>query len=466
MKTKEFCLLVNILIIQGIFLGCSVNTDLEKAKESIPVEQNEANCSLCHGFPPIPPHVPKTDCDSCHEAVVTEDGKFYINASSHMNGQLDVLVLNCNSCHGNGASNAPPVALNSETSTTYIGVGAHQEHLNAHNLRDPIACTECHLVPTTVQQEGHIDHTITPEITWGPLATSLGANPAWNRSSATCSSTYCHGGGLLPNARGTNSTPTWTTVDQSQVTCSSCHGYPPSIQPHYGSMGSNNLCYNCHMDSGSARSTIQNQPQIDHSTGLHMDGALQLYGARYMINTTGSATIAAGSCQKYNASFTDIYGKPSNSTSAHPIQLTNPGNGAYYSDSSCSTVITDKTLTVGISSYDFYYKNNSVETVNLIIDHYDVSSSTSRRKISVAVINSPPTKLKIIGNLNQFPGLCSQPIYIESTDNFENPSVVSSDKSISLSLDAGLSLYTDSSCTSATFTSIQLWSGTSKTSSF
>ena len=464
MNQKNFVLII-ILIVQSILLSCSVSSDSEKDSKRLegsnPTEQTEANCSLCHGFPPNPPHLPKTNCESCHEVTIDEDGKFDINASSHMNGTLNILMMNCNSCHGNGSNNAPPSALDNETSTSFLSVGAHQEHLNANVYHGPISCNECHLVPSTPGQEGHIDYTITPEISWGEMATNKGAQPIWDRSTGTCSNTYCHGGTLV-NAGGAIRNPVWTIVDQSQVACDSCHGYPPTSPRHGG--GTN--CKMCHYDSNLNSSVLTGNTEIDHSFGLHMDGGLQVYGFETMLKVTGPKKITTGLCQKYHVAFTDLFGVPSIRASEYPFTFSVIGNGAYYDDNSCSVVLTTKSLPSGTTNFDFYYKNDNAENGMIYVRHTLDDRRTSDSQFTVVVISSPPTNLIVNGNLNQFPGLCSDAITIESKDDLENISVVAIDTTVSFTQNAGVQLYSNPDCTGTQINNIQISSGQSRSSNF
>jgi hypothetical protein len=83
----------------------------------------------------------------------------------------------CNTCHGSSVNFAPPQDLSDNTSTTALGVGAHQLHMVMFD-----SCFPCHNVPTKVSDEGHIDSTPNAEVkeNWG-----------WDRNSATCTS-LCH----------------------------------------------------------------------------------------------------------------------------------------------------------------------------------------------------------------------------------------------------------------------------------
>jgi len=139
----------------------------------------------------------------------------------------------CNSCQGNAQNAAPPLGTGGESLTTAIAVGAHQRHLSGGPFSNPIACDECHVVPTTMSHDDG-----TAQLAFGTLARTGGASPAWDRATATCSASYCHG--QFPGGTPLT-TPVWTTVDGTQAACGTCHGAPPP-PPHSTSTS----CQTCH----------------------------------------------------------------------------------------------------------------------------------------------------------------------------------------------------------------------------
>src|SRR6185436_2608107 len=116
----------------------------------------QADCGTCHGAPPN--HSSNTDkCAACHPAVVDGDRKI-IAPGKHVDGHVDFARAGtgCAGCHGSMVNPAPPPGLGGETSPSAPGVGAHQGHvLGSSHLRGPIACNECHRVPTDVSSPGH-----------------------------------------------------------------------------------------------------------------------------------------------------------------------------------------------------------------------------------------------------------------------------------------------------------------------
>lgn len=169
----------------------------------------------------------------------------------------------CTSCHGSAETGpAPPMALGGATDRNLRGVGAHATH-QFPNLSDPVACTECHEVPATVDAPGHIDSPWPAETKWGDLGKTGGATITWDPATLTCSGSYCHGGTFA--APGDHTTPVWNGPPNTQTGCGSCHQYPPPA-PHPAGTS----CGDCHAPTASGGSLA------DPST--HIDGIVQVDG--------------------------------------------------------------------------------------------------------------------------------------------------------------------------------------------
>lgn len=167
----------------------------------------------------------------------------------------------CNTCHGDfgdPSRPSPPEDLDGNTSTDLRTVGAHVQHLYENKIGASTPCGSCHVYPTSLYAEGHIDDTPGAEVTLKNRATLFGAdNAAYDRASGTCSNTYCHGNFefyrdsakaenrfayIADKITGLNKTVAWTKVNQGEAECGSCHGLPPAghlVVPE-------NSCYTCH----------------------------------------------------------------------------------------------------------------------------------------------------------------------------------------------------------------------------
>jgi predicted CxxxxCH...CXXCH cytochrome family protein len=190
-----------------------------------------------------------------------------------------------------------------ETLTNQPAVGAHQRHLVGGSLRGPLACADCHTVPTDF---AHASQPL--DLTWGSLARTGGAVPTWNGTSFTCAN-YCHGSNMTG---GTLTAPAWNKVDGTQAACGTCHGLPPAA-PHPRVSGGVAACAGCHS------STVNADGTINLAGGLHIDGRVQLSGG------SGSCTGCHGDATRSPAS---IAAAPPSDTSGN-VATTAPGVGAH-----------------------------------------------------------------------------------------------------------------------------------------
>jgi predicted CxxxxCH...CXXCH cytochrome family protein len=109
------------------------------------------------------------------------------------------------------------VGLGGETLTTQKAVGAHLAHANQTTLHNnALVCAECHT---------GVSHNDVKQVAWSTFATAGGTmTPAWNTTTQTCASTYCHSPG---DARygGSIRTPVWN-AGASQAACGTCQPRP------------------------------------------------------------------------------------------------------------------------------------------------------------------------------------------------------------------------------------------------
>jgi len=201
-------------------------------------------CDRCHGAPP-PSHA-QSACAVCHPP-----------GAPHVDGAVQVgRTPGCSGCHGDASSPAPPFDLSGNQSISALGVGAHRNHLQVPTgLRGPIPCATCHVVPTEIGSPGHID---------SPPPAELHDQLAWDRTTATCGTAWCHG-----PAR-----PAWTAG--GVATCGSCHGIPPTSRSHDPGMKLTS-CAACHPQTMDATGAILLAPGPDGvPVSKHMNGAIDV----------------------------------------------------------------------------------------------------------------------------------------------------------------------------------------------
>ncbi|MBI3579526.1 MAG: CxxxxCH/CxxCH domain-containing protein [Ignavibacteriales bacterium] len=194
---------------------------------------------------------------------------------------------NCITCHGSVTSAAPPIDLDGRTDRALKTVGAHQIHILGSSLAGPVVCSECHKVPSTVYDAGHVDSQRPAEVTFNndltnTKTTGVTPAPSYNASNATCGSTYCHGAFKNGN---TTFAPVWNDPSGTQMACGTCHGdvtkttLAEKALPKTTAEGGTHpvypkdlTCASCHGDVIDATMKIINPAK-------HINGKLNLLGA-------------------------------------------------------------------------------------------------------------------------------------------------------------------------------------------
>lgn len=221
------------------------------------VDGTRSECGSCHGAPPPAPHPDNPDCGTCHQTMNPGEGMVIAYPELHIDGKVDTIESQpCDSCHGSAANPAPPVDTTGKSATSARGVGAHQAHLADSDWHMKVDCAACHRVPAGTNDLGHIDTPLPAELAFGALAGDASFD------GTRCANSYCHGATLTGGAA---TEPTWTRVDGSQSTCTSCHGAPPP-PPH--PTGSN--CGSCHPTMTPGGGLVIAYPE------LHIDGKVDV----------------------------------------------------------------------------------------------------------------------------------------------------------------------------------------------
>ena len=272
-------------------------------------------------------YFPLAECQKCHGAsytggpvvaVTCERSGCHVDASGNPKSPET-----CNTCHGTFSapanltgsalllSAAPPRDVVGDTATTVPGVGAHQKHLLTGTTGKSVKCQECHTVPNSWTDPGHIpiptqaaaQHgasfassasvtyvaTVLFKDTLANLVTGNGAfkpNPAFDPLAAKCANTYCHGSWLLNKSSapsvaqgvyddtatvmvGSGAAPAWT-AGSVEGQCYSCHGGAPGKYTPVGHIDYDlTACSICHGDVVDGTGKILNRAK-------HMNGVIDL----------------------------------------------------------------------------------------------------------------------------------------------------------------------------------------------
>jgi predicted CxxxxCH...CXXCH cytochrome family protein len=203
-------------------------------------------CGACHAIPPPHPdhlgHLEQPPCAGCHPHAGSD-------LVLHGDGEVQTV---CDDCHGADGDPAPPPDTRGRRRTTFPSVGAHQTHVTGTAISAPIACSDCHVLPTAVDDAGHLDDA-PAEVVFSGAATVVNATPSYQGT--TCTDTACHARG------GTNPAPDWVSVGAGEAACGACHGTPPD-PPH----PQNPACGTCHPDADAAGAIVDPSRHVDGTT--------------------------------------------------------------------------------------------------------------------------------------------------------------------------------------------------------
>ena len=232
-----------------------------------------AACNSCHKVPAL---FGGLDCANCHPQSVTRCtpgtkdclspgkgvGTKFIRASLHGDGLYPLGLAGqehtCYGCHGTKSSaGAPAPDLRGNSSISAVTVGLHQAHLTTGTYRQALPCGTCHVVPKTLKDKGHFDDDVPAEVVFSTLASGklrgagIDLKPTWDRSSATCSKTYCH---ALDGAKV--SSWKWTSKLAAGLACDSCHGLPPKQTISGKAHPAGSDCKVCHSSAYTSKGTL------------------------------------------------------------------------------------------------------------------------------------------------------------------------------------------------------------------
>ena len=145
---------------------------------------------------------------------------------------------------------ARPPIWKGQRDSTLVTVGAHQKHVAPQNftpqISHPFPCSECHVLPSSVQAAGHVGHAPSSGVRRPPGDYEVPTTPHWSHSNATCTATYCHGNWDLGNPN--NPPPLWTpSRTVLRWFAGTCHSIPPPASTgHPDSSRESKNCNLCH----------------------------------------------------------------------------------------------------------------------------------------------------------------------------------------------------------------------------
>ena len=180
-----------------------------------------------------------------------------------------------------------------------------------------------------------------------------------------------------------------------------------------------------------------------------------------VLGLAGQGTITAGACSAaaFTVSTNDGFGNASNVGENTTMTLSGAGAGSFYATAGCGAgTITNVTVSTGQSAANFYYKNNSVETVTLAAASGGFSSSTKVLAVNAAGV----TVLALTGPSPLTAGTCSAIAYTVTTkDDFGNTANVGSDTGVTMSGGGAGAFYGTAGCGAGAISSVTVANGQS-----
>ena len=245
---RNYLIKIYFVLAAGIFIvGCSdLQTNIPAEKQISGAHQNGFAVPASNNFHGKFLKSNNWDMQKCQQCHAADFSGGLTNSSCNTCHTAPGGPLACNTCHGDFSDPtkiAPPRAINGDTTTTYAGVGAHSNHLYTNKIGNKVECNNCHTVPSSVFEPGHLDSQLPAEVKLSGIANQgIASNAAYNPSDNSCSNTYCHGNFEFSKADadptdqwvftedkivGNNQTVIWTSVNSGQAKCGSCHDLPP-----------------------------------------------------------------------------------------------------------------------------------------------------------------------------------------------------------------------------------------------
>jgi hypothetical protein len=177
-----------------------------------------------------------------------------------------------------------------------------------------------------------------------------------------------------------------------------------------------------------------------------------------LVFVTNPQTVAATGCSAINSVETWAGGTPTTVTTPTTVNLSAAPTGlTFYSNSTCTAVVTSVTVGVGQGSAVFYFKGTLPGTVTITAASTGLTSATQDETITPA-----PTKLLFTTPVRTTAaGVCSAVVTVQPADASNNPVPAATNIMVNLSQsgtpsDPQFKFYSDSSCSTPAVTSVTI----------
>lgn len=226
---------------------------------------------------------PIAECQSCHGQ---DFGGGAVGVDCGSSGCHDAErgpVTSCTTCHGSEGSPLPAEA-------------PHPAHAG-------VACTDCHVVPSTPFEGQHLDGE--PTVVFSGLATAAGFEPSWDAATEQCSGAYCHNG----------ATVSW---GDEELGCDACHQAPPDDHARFARVADGpDSCARCHPSEGHIDGALEvGDPACD---SCHGEGTLGAPAPDLAGDVAASDPQVGAHARHLDITLPDRIGKAVACQSCHPV---------------------------------------------------------------------------------------------------------------------------------------------------
>ena len=184
------------------------------------------------------------------------------------------------------------------------------------------------------------------------------------------------------------------------------------------------------------------------------------------IAITGVASFTTAACALFNLTALDAFGNSSAVSAATTFNFSGAGtNGAFYSDSGCSSSTTSIVIGSGSSSAVFYYRKTTSGSASLTATlSTPASPALGSANKTVTVSNSTPAKYGLVVPATGTTVSCNS-VTINILDSSGNSVNLTSAKTVNLSGTGSAVFYSDAACT-AVISSLAMGSGSNTAAVF
>ncbi len=187
--------------------------------------------------------------------------------------------------------------------------------------------------------------------------------------------------------------------------------------------------------------TVTSAPLMPASQGATVTAAA---APTQLVFTTPARTVTAGACSAVlSVQSRDSFNNPRSVAASTPVALTGAG-ATFYSDATCTTVVTQVSIAMGADTASFYLRGSTAGALLVTATAAGLNPATQTETVNAAapdrlVFTTPPQTLSA--------GACSAVATVQSRDAFGNASAPVAAQTVALTSGAGVTFYSNATCT-------------------